>query len=64
MRLFSINLRKIGVAESKYESRDRLRAAVSIKNIFNVDYHESSSDILRVFPGEPLTVQGTISWQF
>ncbi|MEH1834444.1 MAG: TonB-dependent siderophore receptor [Nostoc sp.] len=49
---------------SIFYKRDRLRAAVSIKNLFNVDYYESSSDILRVFPGEPLTVQGTISWQF
>ncbi|MEH2084598.1 MAG: TonB-dependent siderophore receptor [Nostoc sp.] len=49
---------------SIFYKRDRLRAAVSIKNLFNVDYYESSSDILRVFPGEPLTVQGRISWQF
>ncbi|MEH2251162.1 MAG: TonB-dependent receptor [Nostoc sp.] len=49
---------------SIFYKRDRLRAAVSIKNLFNVDYYESSSDILRVFPGEPVTVQGTISWQF
>ncbi len=49
---------------SIFYKRDRLRAAISIKNLFNVDYYESSSDILRVFPGEPLTVQGTISWQF
>ncbi|MEH2180742.1 TonB-dependent siderophore receptor [Nostoc sp.] len=49
---------------SIFYKRDRLRAAVSIKNLFNVDYYESSSDILRIFPGEPLTVQGTISWQF
>lgn len=49
---------------SIFYKRDRLRAAVSIKNLFNVEYYESASSDLRVYPGEPLTVQGTISWQF
>ncbi len=42
----------------------QLRAAVNFRNLFNVDYFESSSGLSEVYPGEPFTVQGTISWQF
>ncbi|MCL6753279.1 TonB-dependent siderophore receptor [Nostoc sp. CCCryo 231-06] len=44
--------------------RERFRAALNFRNLFNVDYFESAFNILRVNPGEPFTVQGTISWQF
>ncbi|MBW4643295.1 MAG: TonB-dependent siderophore receptor [Goleter apudmare HA4340-LM2] len=47
-----------------FYKRDRLRAAINIKNLFNVDYFENAFSRLRVSPGAPFTVQGTISWEF
>ncbi|MBW4510684.1 MAG: TonB-dependent receptor [Scytonematopsis contorta HA4267-MV1] len=47
-----------------FYKQDRFRASLNIKNLFDVDYFRYSQDSLRVFPGDPLTVQGTISWQF
>jgi iron complex outermembrane receptor protein len=47
-----------------FYTRDRFRAALNFRNIFNVDYFESAGNINRVILGEPFTVQGTISWQF
>ncbi|MEH2286521.1 MAG: TonB-dependent receptor [Nostoc sp.] len=41
-----------------------LRAALNFKNFFDVGYFETSSDRVRVIPGDPFTVQGTISWEF
>ncbi|MEH2051279.1 TonB-dependent siderophore receptor [Nostoc sp.] len=43
--------------------RERFRAALNFKNLFNVDYFESAISRLGVYPGEPFTVQGTISWE-
>ncbi|MEH2274862.1 MAG: hypothetical protein V7K40_08625 [Nostoc sp.] len=40
------------------------RAALNVRNLFDVDYFESSQSRLRVFPGDPLTVVGSISWEF
>ncbi|MBW4447045.1 MAG: TonB-dependent receptor [Spirirestis rafaelensis WJT71-NPBG6] len=40
------------------------RAAVNIKNLFDIRYFETASNILSVFPGEPLTVVGSVSWRF
>jgi len=47
-----------------FYERDRFRAALNFRNLFDVDYFESAESALRVYPGEPLTVQGTISWEF
>ena len=47
-----------------FYKRGRLRTQVNFKNLFNVDYFEATRDNLRVFPGQPFTVQGTISWEF
>ncbi|HAG80702.1 MAG TPA: hypothetical protein DCL61_05930, partial [Cyanobacteria bacterium UBA12227] len=47
-----------------FYKRDRLRAAINIKNLFNVEYFEGSFNRNRVFPGAPLTVEGTVSWTF
>jgi iron complex outermembrane receptor protein len=44
--------------------RDRLRLAVNVQNLFDINYFEGSRDINRVIPGSPLTVSGTISWEF
>ncbi|PIG93416.1 TonB-dependent siderophore receptor [Gloeocapsopsis sp. IPPAS B-1203] len=47
-----------------FYNRDRFRAALNFRNLFNVDYFESAFNLRRVYPGEPFTVQGTISWEF
>lgn len=44
--------------------RDRFRAALNFRNLFDVDYFDSAASRLRVYPGEPFTVQGTISREF
>jgi iron complex outermembrane recepter protein len=49
---------------SIFYKRDNFRAAINIRNLFDVDYFVSAQNRNRVIPGDPLTVQGTISWQF
>ena len=44
--------------------RGNLRAALNVNNLFNVRYFESTNGALRVFPGAPLTVQGTVGFEF
>jgi iron complex outermembrane receptor protein len=46
-----------------YKKND-LRVALNFKNLFGIDYFESADSDLRVFPGSPFTVQGSVSWQF
>jgi iron complex outermembrane recepter protein len=48
---------------SIFYKRDQFRTALNFKNLFNVDYFESSLGN-RVYYGQPFTVQGTVSWQF
>ncbi|MEH2084820.1 MAG: hypothetical protein V7K89_34070, partial [Nostoc sp.] len=45
-----------------YNHRD-FRAIVNVRNLFDVDYFESSQSQTRVFPGDPLTVLGSIFWE-
>ncbi|WP_335221658.1 TonB-dependent siderophore receptor [Nostoc sp.] len=47
-----------------YYKRDNYRAAINIKNLFDTDYFVSAQNVNRIIPGDPLTIQGTISWQF
>jgi len=47
---------------SIFYNRDRFRAALNFKNLFDVEYFEPGG--LGVAYGDPFTVQGTISWQF
>jgi len=44
--------------------RGNLRAALNVNNLFNVRYFESTNGALRVYPGAPLTVQGTVGFEF
>ncbi|MEA5605577.1 TonB-dependent siderophore receptor [Nostoc sp. UHCC 0252] len=48
---------------SIFYKQDRFRAALNFKNLFDIDYFESSLGN-RVYYGQPFTVQGTVSWQF
>ena len=47
-----------------FYKRGQLRTQLNFKNLFDVDYFDTALNDLRVFPGEPFTVQGTISWEF
>lgn len=47
-----------------FYNRDPFRVAVNIKNLFGIRYFETASNTLSVFPGEPLTVIGSVSWRF
>ncbi|WP_138502814.1 TonB-dependent siderophore receptor [Nostoc sp. PA-18-2419] len=47
-----------------FYKRNRFRAALNFRNLFDVDYFETSFNRYRVFYGDPLTVQGTISFEF
>ncbi|MEH2201680.1 MAG: TonB-dependent siderophore receptor [Nostoc sp.] len=46
-----------------FYKQGQLRAQLNFRNLFDVDYFESARSLLRVYPGEPFTVQGTISWE-
>jgi iron complex outermembrane receptor protein len=47
-----------------FYKRGRFRTALNVKNLFNLEYFENSNAAFGVYPGEPLTVQGSISWEF
>ncbi len=47
-----------------YYRRDRFSAAITFKNLFDVDYYSNALNRFRLYPGEPFTVQATVSWQF
>ncbi|PSB49281.1 TonB-dependent siderophore receptor [Cyanosarcina cf. burmensis CCALA 770] len=46
-----------------FYNRDRFRAALNFRNLFDIDYFEGSLGS-NVFPGAPFTVLGTVSWEF
>ncbi|MBP5974014.1 TonB-dependent siderophore receptor [Brasilonema sp. CT11] len=46
-----------------FYKKDRLRASVNFKNLFDIRYFEGATTGA-VNPAEPFTVQGTISWEF
>ena len=47
-----------------FYKRNAFRAALNFNNLFDIDYFESAFNDLRVHPGTPFTVQGTVSWEF
>lgn len=47
-----------------YYRRNNWKAALNIKNLFDVRYFESATERLRINPGEPLTVVGSVSVEF
>jgi iron complex outermembrane recepter protein len=47
-----------------FYNRDRFRAALNFKNLFDIEYYELGYSDSRVDYGEPFTVLGNISWQF
>ena len=49
---------------SIFYKRNKWRAAVNFKNLFDIDYIESASNRRRINPGIPFTVLGSISVEF
>ncbi|MEH1842320.1 MAG: hypothetical protein V7L20_27220 [Nostoc sp.] len=47
-----------------YYKQGRLRTALNFKNLFDIEYFENTGSSIRVNPGEPFTVVGTVSWEF
>ncbi len=47
-----------------FYKRGRFRTALNVKNLFDVEYFENSNSDFAVYPGEPLTLEGTVSWEF
>ena len=47
-----------------FYERDKFRTAVNFRNLFDNDYFVSASGRTRVFPGEPFTVVGSLSYEF
>jgi iron complex outermembrane recepter protein len=43
---------------------NKVRFALNFENLFGVRYFENAESDLRVFPGAPFTVKGTVSVQF
>jgi iron complex outermembrane recepter protein len=47
-----------------FYNKDRFRAALNFKNLFDIEYFDFALNQNRLYYGQPFTVQGTISWQF
>jgi len=47
-----------------FYQRGRFRAALNVRNLFDIEYYPTASSINSVDVGAPLTVQGTVSWRF
>ncbi|MFQ4142476.1 TonB-dependent receptor [Chlorogloeopsis sp. ULAP02] len=49
---------------SIFYKRDGFRVGINIRNLFDRNYYEFATSRTSVYAAEPLTVQGTISWEF
>lgn len=47
-----------------YYKRNNFRASVNVYNLFDIDYFETASGNVNVYPGSPLTVRATLGWEF
>ncbi|MBW4477591.1 MAG: TonB-dependent siderophore receptor [Tolypothrix brevis GSE-NOS-MK-07-07A] len=47
-----------------FYERERFRAALNFRNLFDVQYYTAWGSREIVYSGDPFTVQGTISWKF
>jgi iron complex outermembrane recepter protein len=49
---------------SIFYSRGKFRTTLNFRNLFDIKYFESAQTDLRVVPGDPLTVVGSVSFEF
>jgi iron complex outermembrane recepter protein len=47
-----------------FYERGHFRAAINIRNLFDLEYYPTASGISRVDVGAPFTIQGTLAWKF
>jgi iron complex outermembrane recepter protein len=47
-----------------YYEKESFKAVLNFKNLFDVEYFVGVQNRRNIPPGEPFTVQGTISWEF
>ena len=47
-----------------FYKRDKFRTSLNFRNLFDIDYFESSDGDLEVYPGDPFTVVGSLSYEF
>jgi iron complex outermembrane recepter protein len=47
-----------------FYERGKFRTAVNFRNLFDIDYFETAENDLRVYPGTPFTVVGSVSFEF
>ena len=47
-----------------FYERGRFRTALNFRNLFDLEYFEAADNDLEVFPGEPFTVVGSVSYEF
>ncbi|MCC5667834.1 TonB-dependent siderophore receptor [Nostoc sp. CHAB 5784] len=49
---------------SLFYRRDNFRAGINLQNLFDQDYFEGVRNIVRVIPGAPFAITGSVSWEF
>jgi iron complex outermembrane receptor protein len=49
---------------SIFYRREKFRAAINIQNLFDENYYEGARDIVRIVPGAPFTLTGSVSFEF
>jgi iron complex outermembrane recepter protein len=49
---------------SIFYNRDKFTTALNFRNLFDIDYFQSAQTDLRVSPGDPFTVIGSVSFEF
>ncbi|MBD0363140.1 MAG: TonB-dependent siderophore receptor, partial [Coleofasciculus sp. C3-bin4] len=47
-----------------YYRRNNLRASLNVKNLFDINYFETASSNVNVYPGSPRGVEFTVGWEF
>ncbi|MCC5624393.1 TonB-dependent siderophore receptor, partial [Nostoc sp. CHAB 5715] len=49
---------------SLFYRRNNFRAGINLQNLFDQDYFEGARNIVRVIPGAPFAITGSVSWEF
>lgn len=63
IKLLRIFLNK-GDLDNSFQLPSYTRTAVNFRNLFDIDYFETAESDLRVYPGAPFTVVGSVSYKF
>ncbi len=47
-----------------FYERGQFKTALNFRNLFDIDYFEAADNDLEVFPGDPFTIVGSVSYKF